>query len=89
MLNVPANTRIAAHTHKDDRVATIVSGIWNFGYGPVAGDDTKALGTGSFYTEPAGISHFARTGADPVVLFIHGNGPTDTLYVAASGSPHS
>lgn len=89
MLSVPANTRIAAHTHKDDRVATIVSGIWNFGYGPVAGSDTKALGPGSFYTEPAGISHFARTGADPVVLFIHGNGPTDTLYVAASGSRHS
>lgn len=89
MLSVPANTRIAAHTHKDERVATIVSGTWNFGYGPVADSDTKALGPGSFYTEPAGASHFAQTGADPVVLFIHGTGPTDTQYVAASSAPHS
>lgn len=84
MLSVPANTRIAAHRHKDDRVATIVSGTWNFGYGPVAGENTKALGPGSFYTEPAGASHFARTSAEPVVLYIHGYGPTDTEYTAAS-----
>lgn len=87
MLRVPANTRIAAHSHKDDRVTTIVSGAWNFGYAPVAGEDTKALGPGSFYTEPAGISHFARTGAEPVVLYIHGIGPTDTEYTAASADP--
>ncbi len=87
MLSVPANTRIAAHRHKDDRVATIVSGTWNFGYGLVAGEDTKALGSGSFYTEPAGVSHFARTGAEPVVLYIHGIGPTDTEYTAAAADP--
>jgi quercetin dioxygenase-like cupin family protein len=87
MLSVPANTRIAAHRHKDDRVSTIVSGMWNFGYGSVAGEENKALGPGSFYTEPAGVSHFARTGAEPVILYIHGNGPTDTQYTAASADP--
>lgn len=87
MLRVPANTRIAAHRHKDDRVATIVSGTWSFGYGPIAGEDIKALGRGSFYTEPAGVSHFARTGAEPVILYIHGIGPTDTEYTAASADP--
>ena len=87
MLSVPANTRIAAHRHKDDRVATVVSGVWNFGYGSVAGEDTKALGPGSFYTEPAGVDHFARTGSEPVILYIHGYGPTDTHYVAPSADP--
>jgi quercetin dioxygenase-like cupin family protein len=87
MLHVPANTQIAAHRHKDDRVATVVSGTWNFGYGSTASDDTKALGPGSFYTEPAGVSHFARTGAEPVVLYIHGIGPTDTHYSVPSADP--
>src|SRR3546814_15440613 len=52
MLSVPANTRIAAHRHKDDRVATVVTGVWNFGYGFAAHEDTKESGTGHFYTEP-------------------------------------
>src|SRR5713226_7584194 len=33
MLRVPAHTRIAAHSHRDDRVATIISGRWHIGYG--------------------------------------------------------
>ncbi len=28
-LAVPANTKIEAHTHPDDRVATVISGTWN------------------------------------------------------------
>lgn len=86
-LQVPANTRIAAHTHRDDRVAMVVSGTWYFGYGAKAGTKVKALGPGSFYTEPAGVSHFARTGATPVILYIHGFGPTDTRYVDQAADP--
>ena len=86
-LQVPANTRIAAHTHRDDRVASVVTGTWYFGYGAKAGTNVKALGPGSFYTEPAGASHFARTGAKPVVLYIHGFGPTDTHYLDQTADP--
>jgi hypothetical protein len=28
LLRIPPNTRIAAHAHRDDRVATVVSGDW-------------------------------------------------------------
>jgi quercetin dioxygenase-like cupin family protein len=81
-LSVPSNTHIQAHTHRDDRTAIVISGIWYFGYGPVAGAAAeKALPAGSFYTEPSGVAHFAETKADPVVVYITGNGPTDTIYV--------
>ena len=81
-LSVPANTKIQAHTHSDDRTAIVISGVWYFGYGPVAGTAAeKALPAGSFYTEPSGVAHFAETKADPVVVYITGNGPTDTVYV--------
>jgi quercetin dioxygenase-like cupin family protein len=81
-LRVPANTKIQAHTHRDDRTAIVISGVWYFGYGPAASAAAeKALPAGSFYTEPGGVAHFAETKADPVVVYITGNGPTDTVYV--------
>jgi quercetin dioxygenase-like cupin family protein len=78
-IRVPANTRIAAHYHRDDRTAVVVSGTWWFGYGQVADEAVaKALPPGSFYTEPAGRPHFALTRAEPVVAHISGVGPADT-----------
>ena len=87
-LTIPANVRIQAHTHPDDRVATVVSGTWYIGYGAKFDESKlKALTAGSFYTEPPGVAHFAKTGNEPVVLHITGNGPTGTEYVeAATGS---
>jgi hypothetical protein len=41
----------------------------------------KALPAGSFYTEPSGDAHFARTKTDPVIVYITGSGPTDTVFV--------
>lgn len=80
-LLVPAHTRIAAHEHRDDRTAVVVSGTWHFGYGRTADDaGSKSLGPGSFYTEPANMPHFARTEGEPVAVVITGNGPTDTRY---------
>lgn len=80
-LLVPAHTRIAAHEHRDDRTAVVVSGNWHFGYGRSADDATaKSLGPGSFYTEPANMPHFAHTEDEPVAVIITGNGPTDTRY---------
>src|ERR1700686_3233682 len=32
LLFVPAQTTIQAHSHRDDRVAVVVSGTWYFGY---------------------------------------------------------
>ena len=87
-ISVPPHTSIAAHTHRDDRSAVVVSGIWWFGYGPKADDGlVKALGPGSFYTEPAGQAHFAQTGDQPAVVYITGLGPTDTQYIEPAAHP--
>ncbi len=71
LLKIPANTRIEAHDHPDDRVATVISGTWYFGYGAKFDEQKlKALPPGSFYTEPPNEPHFARTGATSVVVEI-------------------
>ncbi len=86
-IRVPARTRIAAHSHRDNRTALVVSGEWHFGYGEKANESaTRTLGPGGFYTEPAGQPHFAFTGDLPAVVYITGQGPTDTTYVASSGT---
>jgi uncharacterized RmlC-like cupin family protein len=90
LLFVPARTTIQAHAHRDDRVATVVSGEWHFGYGDRF--DPKALKTlppGSVYSEPGGLEHFARTEAEPVIVQISGYGPTDTHYFDPANEPRS
>ena len=87
-LTIPPNTRIQAHTHRDNRSAVVVAGVWYFGYGLVAkADAERALPAGSFYTEPAGVAHFAETKAEPVTVYITGDGPTDTRYVQDVAEP--
>jgi uncharacterized RmlC-like cupin family protein len=90
LLFVPAHTTIQAHSHRDDRMATVVSGEWHFGYGDHF--DAKALKTlppGSVYSEPGGVkqNHFARTDADSVIVQISGYGPTDTHYFNPADEP--
>lgn len=89
LLKVPANTRIEAHEHPDERIATVISGTWYFGYGARFDErELKQLPPGSFYTEPAGVPHFARTGDTPVVMQITGIGPTGTSYVEPANQRH-
>jgi quercetin dioxygenase-like cupin family protein len=90
LLFVPSHTTIHAHSHRDDRVATVVSGEWYFGYGTRFDERSlKALPPGSVYSEPGGQDHFAQTGDDPVVVEISGYGPTDTKYVNPADDPEA
>lgn len=87
-LRVPPDVRIAAHSHRDDRTAVVVAGVWRFGYGRKADETlTTILPPGSFYSEPAGVAHFAMTGPEGATVYISGFGPTSTDYVAAAKAP--
>ncbi|RPJ39524.1 MAG: hypothetical protein EHM35_02170 [Planctomycetaceae bacterium] len=88
LLRIGPNTKIAAHAHPDDRVATVVSGTWYFGYGKQFNEAAlKALPAGSFYTEPPNSDHFAMTRQEGVVIQISGTGPSGTTYVDPKNDP--
>jgi len=88
LLFVPAHTTIQAHSHRDDRMASVLSGEWHFGYGEhFDAQSLKTLPPGSVYSEPGGVNHFARTDADPVIVQISGYGPTDTRYFDPADDP--
>ena len=90
LLFVPAHTTIQAHSHRDDRMATVVSGEWHFGYGDRFDEKSlKTLPPGSVYSEPCRVNHFARTVDDPVVVQISAYGPSDTLYADPANDPSS
>lgn len=88
LLEVEPNTTIAAHDHPDDRIGTVVSGTWHFGYGSkFDATKLKTLPVGSVYSEGPGVNHFAQTGDTKVIVAITGYGPTGTTYVNAADDP--
>ena len=87
MLRAGPNLRIQAHSHGDDRVATVLKGTWYFGYGDRFDEAAlQALETGSFYTEPPNVAHFAMT-KEEVIIQIVGTGPSSTTYVDPANDP--
>jgi quercetin dioxygenase-like cupin family protein len=90
LLFVPPHTTIQPHSHRDDRMATVVSGTWQFGYGTRFDEEgLKLLPVGSVYSEPGGVNHFARTADEAVVVQISGFGPTDTRYFNPMDDPET
>lgn len=80
-LRVAPNTKIEAHSHRDNRSAVVLSGTWYIGYGTAFNAKLlKKLPAGSFYTEPSDVDHFAMTQREPVIIQITGFGPTSTKY---------
>ncbi len=69
-VRLPPNTELPPHGHEQGyRLVTVISGTLQLGFGTRF--DEKALQTlppGSVFSEPAGHKHFARTGADAVIL---------------------
>jgi len=88
LLRVGPNTRIEAHAHPDDRVATVISGTWYFGYGKQFNEAAlKTLPPGSIYTEPPNSNHFAMTRGEGVTIQITGTGPSGTTYADPANDP--
>jgi quercetin dioxygenase-like cupin family protein len=88
LLKVGTGAQIPAHHHAGDRVGTVLSGTWHFGYGSEFDKaKLKTLPVGSVYTEPANEPHFAMTDNEPVVVMLTGTGPTDTVYENPANDP--
>jgi len=89
LLRVGPGIRIEAHSHADDRVATVLSGTWYFGYGREFSEGAlKELPVGSVYTEPPNANHFAATRDEGAVVQITGYGPSGTTYVDPANDPN-
>lgn len=86
-LLLPANTRIAPHTHPAYERVTVLSGTFHFTPGDAydAGK-TRALGAGSVAIMPPGTPMYGFT-REETVIQLHGVGPWGLNYLDAADDP--
>jgi quercetin dioxygenase-like cupin family protein len=86
-LMIPANSKIAPHTHPAFERVTVLSGTFYFAHGD-AFDAAKvtALGQGGVAIMPPGTPMFGYTREDTVIQ-LHGNGPWGLTYLNSADDP--
>jgi quercetin dioxygenase-like cupin family protein len=86
-LKLPANYRVAPHTHPVDEIVTVISGTFYKGMGETA-DPSKAqpLPAGSFFALPPGTAHYVFT-KEETVIQISTNGPWGLTYINPKDDP--
>jgi len=74
--NIPPNMEIEPHTHREVRSYTVISGVWELGFGETF--DPRKLQSfpqGSYYRLPASVPHFQKAGPEGAVIQIESIGP--------------
>ena len=81
-VRLPANVRMMPHRHAEDRIYTVISGVFYVGVGEVF-DERKltAHGPGSVVVLPAGTPHFHWAKSGEYVTQISAIGPLGLEYV--------
>lgn len=79
---IPSGSHVAAHTHPQDELVTVIEGVWYLGEGTKF-DSAKLKGypAGSFVVIPAGVPHFVATRDVPVVVQLGGTRKFQTDYL--------
>jgi len=86
-LKLPANAKIAPHTHPAYERVTVLSGTFHFTTGSTYDPaKTRALGPGSVAIMPAGTPMFGYT-KEETVIQLHGVGPWGLSYLNPADDP--
>lgn len=74
--DIPPNMDVVPHTHRETRSYTVISGIWQLGFGTEF-DPRKlqAYPQGSYYRLPPDVPHFQKAGPEGAVIQIESIGP--------------
>jgi quercetin dioxygenase-like cupin family protein len=87
-VKVPANARILPHKHPEDRIYTVISGVFYIGLGDkFDADKLQAYPPGSVVVLPGGTSHFHWAKSGEYVSQVSANGPLGLEYVDAADDP--
>lgn len=89
-VKVPADVTLMPHTHPEDRIYTVISGVFYIGLGREF-DDSKlvAYAPGSVVVLPANTPHFHRARSGEYVTQVTGVGPLGIDYVDPRDDPRS
>jgi quercetin dioxygenase-like cupin family protein len=89
-VKVPAGVRLMPHTHPEDRIYTVMSGVFYIGLGDVFdGDRVKAYPPGSVIILPGDTAHFHWAKSGEYVTQVSAIGPLGLDYVDRTDDPRS
>ncbi|WP_237151033.1 cupin domain-containing protein [Pseudomonas sp. ADAK13] len=89
-VKVPNGTKLMPHTHPEDRIYTVMSGVFYIGFGTVF-DSTKlvAYGPGSVVVLPANTPHFHWAKSGEYISQVYGTGPLGLEYIDSHDDPRN
>lgn len=89
-VRLPADTRMMPHRHTEDRVYTVISGVFHIGLGDVF-DESRltAHAPGTVLVLPAGTAHFHWARSGEYVAQVSAIGPLGLEYVDGNHDPRS
>jgi quercetin dioxygenase-like cupin family protein len=89
-VKVAGGVRLMPHTHPEDRVYTVISGVFYIGFGSVF-DATalNAYGPGSVVVLPGNTPHFHWAISGEYISQVSGAGPLGITYIDAESDPRT
>jgi quercetin dioxygenase-like cupin family protein len=87
-VKVPANVKLMPHVHPEDRIYTVISGVFYIGVGDsFDADKLVAYGPGSVVVLPANTPHFHWARSGEYVTQVTGYGPLGISYLDPHNDP--
>jgi quercetin dioxygenase-like cupin family protein len=87
-VKVPSGVRLMPHRHKEDRVYTVMSGVFYIGRGDAFDDEKlEAYPPGAVVVLPGGTSHFHWAKSGEYVTQVSAIGPISLDYVDPADDP--
>lgn len=87
-VKLPADFKVAPHSHPDDMVYTVLSGTFYIGFGDKMDEaKLKAFPVGASFVVPANTNHFHWMRSGEAVVQISGVGPSGLSYVDHADDP--
>jgi len=85
---LPGGTRLMPHTHSEDRIYTVMSGVFYIGLGPEFDESRlQAFETGSVIVLPGGQPHFHWARSGDYITQVIAIGPLGMTYVRDADDP--
>jgi quercetin dioxygenase-like cupin family protein len=87
-VKVPAGVKLMPHTHPEDRIYTVISGVFYIGLGNrLDGDQVNAYPPGAVIVLPGGTPHFHWAKSGEYVTQVTAIGPLGLEYLDPSDDP--
>ncbi|XVU27791.1 cupin domain-containing protein [Actinoplanes sp. CA-054009] len=87
-VKLPAGERLMPHRHREDRVYTVISGVFYIGLGDTFDESRlQAYPPGAVVVLPGGTSHFHRARSGEYVTQVTAIGPISLEYVDPGHDP--